>query len=352
MREYAATIDLINQLMPTLNLTVDENTGRLEQNTEQIYNNIEAYKRQAREQAKQAYYAAIVEEIANVEKKRYEAEMRLYELQAKQEELIRKGADANVLYAAAQALASGNAEEFWRNLSEEDRALMQVQEEISATKQALDEYNTEIDQHTNRLNEAIDASERMGKSTEDMYRDLANAAGGMKVTVETTLEELVIRARQLGRDSGYGVAKGVRDAIPEVESAWVKLAKRGQGAYLHTYDQHSPSRVMRAKGKDSGLGAALGVEDAIPTFEKAWAKFAEAGTSQYVQDQLDAAAAYPSIMAGTPGYGGGPTNNTRNVAYGGISIHINTQPGQDERAIADAVIEQLTAALGQEEAVF
>lgn len=352
MREYAATIDLINQLMPTLNLTVDETTGRLEQNTEQIYNNIEAYKRQAREQAKQAYYATIVEEMTAVQKDRYAAEMRLYELQQQQNILLEQGAQAVDLYAAAEAEAAGQGALFWASLSDQDRTLYEVMLEIQQTERALSAYDDELALHEQRLQTAIDATDQAGKSTQQLYDELKNAAGGMKVTAETTLADLVLRARQLGRDSGYGVAKGVRDAIPEVESAWVKLAKRGQGAYLHTYDQHSPSRLMRAKGKDSGLGAALGVEDAIPTFERAWTKFAEAGTSQYVQEQLDAAAAYPSIMAGTPGYGAGTTNNTRNVAYGGISININTQPGQDVNAIADAVIDRLTVELGQEEAAF
>ena len=129
-----------------------------------------------------------------------------------------------------------------------------------------------------------------------------------------------------------------------------RLAKKGISAYAYEMDQHSPSRVMRAKGKDSGLGAALGVEDSIPDMERAMTALAEAGRESYAQQQLDYVAQYPSMMQGVPGYGGGTTTNTRNVAYGGISININTQPGQDAHSIADAVLEELTVRLGQEEA--
>ena len=322
MREYAGTIDLINQIMPELNLTIDEGTGRLEQNTQQILNNIDALKNQARQQAQQAYYSAIIEELTKVEKERYAAELRLYELQAQKEELLRSGAQAVDLYAAAEAEAAGRGAEFWAQLSEQDRELYDVTLEIQNTQKALDGYTEAVALHTQKLEQAYEATQQLNQD-----------------------------ARKLGRDTGNGIAQGVLDSIPAVESAFEKLAKKGQGAYLHTMDQHSPSRVMRAKGKDSGLGAALGVEDSIPAFEKAWAKFAEAGTSTYVQDQLNAVAEYPSIMAGTPGYGSS-TTSTRNVAYGGISININTQPGQDAQSIADAVMERLTLELGQEEAVF
>ena len=352
MREYAATVGLLNELMPELNLTIDEGTGRLSKNTTEIRNNIGALRDQAREQAKQAYYAAIIDELTAVEKDRYAAEMRLYELQQKQNELIAQGADANVLYASAQALASGNAEEFYRSLSEEDRALMQVLEELAATEQQLSAYDDEIARHTARLDEAAAANERFGRSTEDMAADFKSAFSGMKIGMDESMRDLLNRAKSLGYDTGAGIAKGVRDAIPEVESAFTKLAKRGQGAYMHTLDQHSPSRVMRAAGKDSGRGAALGVEDAIPDMERAMMRLAQSGSNTYLQEQLDYVAQYPSMVAGTAGYGGSTTTNNRSVTYGGISININTQPGQDAQGIADVVIQELTARLGREEASF
>ena len=303
-----------------------------------------------RVQAKQAYYAAIVEEIANVEKKRYEAEMRLYELQERQEELLRSGAQAVNMYAYTQAAAAGTADQFWASLSEEDRALYEVALEIQNTERALAEYDAEIERHEGKLQDAIDAQERMADSTKDLKTKFQEAFSGMKIGMDESMRELLDRARTLGYDTGLGIAKGVRDSTPEVESAFERLAKKGQGAYMHTMDQHSPSRVMRAKGKDSGRGAALGVEDSIPDMERAMAALAEAGQESYAQRQLEHVAQYPSMMQGVPGYGGGTTTNTRNVAYGGISININTQPGQDAQSIADVVLAELTVRLGQEEA--
>ena len=469
-REYAQTVELLNSLMPELNLSIDQNTGRLERNTSAIYRSIDGLKKQAQEQAKQSYYNRIIQESQKAYEALYTAQTRETELLAMKEELLARGA---VLYDGLAYAQTGSTEamaQFNAQLTEDDKALADIQLELnaltgeilnaeaaiaaaegkfdSATK-ALEDYGDAGDHAAESAAAQAEAQEALRKAYEaakaaaresidsqiGLFDELAEknewsaekiianwerqreafanysdnlqkavdigldealvqqlsdgsqqsmmildalvndtgisideinanfrglneakdaaaeALAGIETEFDGTMADMVLKSKHMGRDTGEGIAQGVLDSIPKVESAFEKLAKKGQGAYLHTMDQHSPSRVMRAKGKDSGLGAALGVEDSIPAFEKAWTKFAEAGTDSYVQDQLDAAAQYPSIMAGTPGYGGTATN-TRNVAYGGISININTQPGQDANAIADAVMERLTLELGQEEAVF
>lgn len=469
MREYAATVDLLNQLQPQLNLSIDEGTGRLDQSTDAIYDNIQALKEQAKEQAQQAYYTAIVENLTAVQKDRYAAETRLYELQARQEELLRSGAQAVDMYAYAQAAAAGTADQFWASLSDQDKALYEVMLELQRTEQALAGYDAELLRNEQVLDAAVDAQERMNKELENgasaadqqaesiaeirkayeaaktaakesidsqigLFDELAdenewsaekiienwekqkkafaNYEDNLKEAVELGLDETLVKqlsdgsqqsmmildalvndveisvdeinagfrgvsesrdsvarevtlirndvvlildemsgkARAMGKDTGLGVAQGIRDSIPDMEAAMRRLAAKGISAYAYEMDQHSPSRVMRAKGKDSGRGAALGVEDSIPDMERAMTALAEAGQESYAQHQLDYVAQYPSMMQGVPGYGGGNTTNTRNVAYGGISININTQPGQDAQSIADVVLAELTVRLGQEEA--
>ena len=87
-----------------------------------------------------------------------------------------------------------------------------------------------------------------------------------------------------------------------------------------------------------------------PILEKKIPK-AQAEEEAY-QEQLDHVAQYPSMMQGVPGYGTSTTTNNRSVAYGGINITIIAQAGQDTHDIVDAVLEELTVLLGQEEAAF
>lgn len=121
-------------------------------------------------------------------------------------------------------------------------------------------------------------------------------------------------------------------------------------AYRMGWEINSPSRKMMENSDYIIDGGVLQIQRRTPDVERAMSDLARAGNNAYLQETLDQVAQYPSLMQGAPGYGGGTTTNTRNVTYGGISININTQPGQDAQSIADVVLEELTVKLGQEEA--
>lgn len=468
-REYAQTVELLNALMPELDLSIDQVTGRLNTNTGAITANIASLRRQAQEQAKQAYYNRIIDESSKAYGALADAQIREAELLARKEQLMENGARLydNLSYAqvgSTQAMASFNA-----SLSAEDKELAAVAYELTVlggeirnteeviaglesdfetASKALEDYGDasdaaaesaqlqaeaqaelrkayeaaktaareSIDSQIGLFDELADKNEWSAKKIienwEKQETAFANYEDNLKKAVELGLDEALVKqlsdgsqqsmmildslvndveisvdeinsgflglneskdsvsevmgqirgdfegtladmtkkSRSMGKDSGLGVAQGIKDAIPDVEAAMRRLANKGISAYAYEMDQHSPSRVMRAKGKDSGRGAALGVEDSIPDMERAMTALAAAGQESYAQQQLDYVAQYPSMMQGVPGYGGGTTTNTRNVAYGGISININTQPGQDVHSIADVVLAELTVRLGQEEA--
>lgn len=471
-REYAQVVGLLNALMPELGLTINEVTGRLEQNTWAIEDNIQSLKKQAENQAKMAYYKKIIDSYTDAYEQQYAAQERLAQLEeeearireqlhiAEQQQMaanIRGNMDEIAVYrekvnAYTDALSAVEREknelipvleEFNAAVAAEEAALNAAtagyaelaeategataatdaqSEAVAALGEAYTQAKTDardsidsqiglfdelatknewsakkiiknwenqreaFNNYSDNLKKAVDMGldealvQQLSDGSQqsmmildalvndvDISVDEINAAfGGLSESKEIvsgvmanvkesfglSMREIIIQARSMGKDTGLGIARGVEDSIPAVESAWVKLANRGQGAYLHTYDQHSPSRLMRSKGKDSGLGAALGVKDAIPDFERAWTEFADAGAHTYMQQQLDAVAQYPSMMQGVPGYGTSTTTNNRSVAYGGINITINAQAGQDAHSIADAVLEELTVRLGQEEAAF
>ncbi|MBP3304936.1 MAG: hypothetical protein J6L24_03105 [Oscillospiraceae bacterium] len=470
-REYKQVVELLNALMPDLGLTINAVTGRLDQNTDAIRDNIKSLKDQAKAQAQQSYYKKIIDESAKAYESLYEAEARQAELLAEQAALLERGAQAHESMSYAQSGSTAAMSQFNAALSEDDKRLAAVnlelaalggeirnaesavaaaEEKVNSAAAAYEDYSEagegaaeaattmaeaqaalskayataknaareSIDSQIGLFSKMADESdwsaERIIENWEKQREAFANYEDNLKKAVELGLDETLVKqlsdgsqqsmmildalvndaevsvdqinaafgdrlnaadslaaamadmqtsfsdslnemlknSRKFGYDSGAGIAQGIRDATPLVESAYERLAKRGQGAYMHTMDQHSPSRVMRAAGKDSGRGAALGVEDAIPDMERAMMRLAQSGSDTYLQEQLDYVAQYPAMVAGAPGYGGGTTTNTRNVTYGGIFININTQPGQDSQSIADAVLQELTVRLGQEEAAF
>lgn len=322
-REYKQVVELLNALYPTLNLEIDKNTGYLKQNTGELSQNVAALKEQARQQAQQAYFAAIVEQLTQVQKERYATEMRLYELEAQQAELLRQGAQAVDLYAAAEAEAAGRGAEFWAQLSEQDRALYDVMIELQNTRGSLEKLDAELATHEQKLDNATKAYGRMEEA-----------------------------ARLAGYQTAEGLAEGIRNGGYLVEGAMKDVGKKAQVAYNRVMMIQSPSRLMMQSGGYTVAGIVEGITRNARDVELAMSDLARSGNDAYLQQQLDSVAHYPSLMAGTPGYGVASTTNTRNVAYGGISININAQPGQDLNALADAVVQRMTVELGQEEAAF
>ena len=471
-REYAQTVELLNALMPELDLQINQVTGRLNTNTGAITANIASLRKQAQEQAKQAYYKRIIDESSKAYEALADAQRRETELLARKEQLLANGAqmyDA-MSYAqtgSAQAMAAFNA-----SLSAEDQELAAVIQELvilggeirnaegaiagletefETANKALEDYGEgaetaaesagllvkaqeelrkvyetaktaareSIENQIGLFDELADKNEwsaekiitnwgkqqeafakyeeNLKKATElgldealvqqlsdgseqsmlildalvngtELSVDEINAAFGnlnqakdslagtmaeMKTTSQREFATIAKYAEAAGLDIVDGAANGILNNIGKYEQALKRLASRGQQAYRHEWSINSPSRVMQQLTDYIVDGAVIQLDRRTPDMERAMTDLAVAGQDAYIQQQLDAVAQYPSLMAGTPGYGAaGTTTNTRNVAYGGISININTQPGQDAHSIAEVVLEELTVRLGREEVIW
>lgn len=233
-----------------------------------------------------------------------------------------------------KATELGLDEALVQQLSDGSQQSMQILEAlVGGTEVKVDEINA--------------AFGGLNKSKENLSITLAE----IKTITNQGLDQIVKYAEAAGLDIVNGASNGILNNIGKYEQALKRLASRGQQAYRHEWSINSPSRVMQQLTDYIVDGAVIQLDRRTPDMERAMTSLAVAGQDAYLQQQLDAVAQYPSLMAGTPGYGAaGGTTNTRNVAYGGISININTQPGQDAHSIAEVVLEELTVRLGQEEA--
>lgn len=320
-REYQQVVELLRQLYPELNLAIDNNTGLLNKNTEELELSVDALKRQAEYQAKQAYYAAIVEELTAVQTERYAAEMRLVELEAQEAQLLAQGAQVVDLYAAAQAEAAGQGALFWSTLSEQDKALYEVQLEMQATRGEISKLDTELANAEDQLDNATAAMGRMSEN-----------------------------AKTAGYNTGAGVAQGIRESIPEVERAMQQLAKKGQAAYNQTMEIRSPARKMVVSGEYTGLGAVRGVENVIPDMEAAMRNLAQAGSAAYAQEQLMHIANYQVIVPAASGAGSSTTNN-HTYNGGPITLNVTAPAGQDPRTFAQTLFDALKDLIEEEGAM-
>ena len=470
-REYAQVVELLNSLMPELNLTIDEVTHRISQNSDAILDNIKTLREQAVQQAKMAYYKSIIDSFAKAYESQFAAEQKLFELQQQEQQLKEDLAMAEALQQAANIRGDASLSartdrviELNNALLENRKAQTNVSEELERTSQILDSEEAKLDAATAGYAELAGATEGATSATDGLstavsesakaYQDLkaeakksidsqiglfdeladeskwsaekiienwgkqqeafANYEDNLKKAVDMGLDEALVAqlsdgsersmmildeflngtsltideinaafgglseakdslsgtmaemeaiangtyadmedaAREAGYDTVAGLAAGIRNNTRIMENAMRDMAKKAQVSFNRTMEIQSPSRVMMRAGGYVVAGAVEGVERNARALEQAMASMARSANSAYLQEQLDYVAQYPAMVAGAPGYGGGTTANTRNVAYGGISININTQPGQDAQSIADAVIQELTVRLGQEEAAF
>lgn len=154
-REYAQTVELLNTLMPELDLTINSVTGRLEQNTWAIEDNIKSLKKQAEQQAKMAYYQEILDAYSKAYQAHYAAEQRLLELETKRDQLLAQGAQAYDTISYAESQATGVAQDHTIVMSEEDKALARVNYELNALRgqyaisgAALEEHAAKVDAAT------------------------------------------------------------------------------------------------------------------------------------------------------------------------------------------------------------
>lgn len=468
-REYAQVVELLNTLMPELDLTINEATGRLKQNTVAIDDNIQSLREQAEQQAKMAYYKTIIDAYAEAYETQYAAEQRLLELKEQERQLLEQGADAAITYTGAMTNGVVAANAMFYGLSELDQQLLQNQAEQGRLTLEIEESSKTLEKHRDKLDEATDgyesfadgsdeatdASKRLieaQKALDDAYAAaekearesidsqiglfdelasknewsaekiiqnwenqqaaFANYEDNLKKATELGLDETLVaqlsdgsqqsmmildalvndteisvdeinaafRDRMAAKESVVdemkatrvaagkeyrklqedvenagkyvmeGGARGIRNYAWKLEQAMGEAANLANKAYRMGWEINSPSRKMMENSDYIIDGGVLQIQRRTRDMERAMSDLAEAGTSAYLQETLDHVAQYPSMMQGVPGYGTSTTQNTRNVAYGGISININTQPGQDAQAIADAAMEELTVRLGQEEA--
>ena len=256
-----------------------------------------------------------------------------------------------------------SAEKIIKNWEDQQAAFANYEDNLKkATELGLDE--TLVAQLSDGSQQSMMILDALVNDTEISVDEINAAFGGldeakdslsgtmadMEAIAAGTYDDMEVAANAAGYDTVAGLAAGIRSNFSIMENAMRDMGKKAQIAFNRTMEIQSPSRVMARAGGYVVAGVVQGVERNSRDLEKAMSELATAGQVAY-QDQLDAVAQYPSMMQGVPGYGTSTTNN-RSVAYGGINITINAQAGQDAHDIADAVLEELTVRLGQEEAAF
>lgn len=310
--EYAHAVEALNDLYPDLNLQIDENTGRLTTNISEIERQTEALKQAAIQQALQQKFQYILDAMAAAQVEVYENQARLNELQAQHGEVIQRATQLAEQWAAEQAKLDGitdkNSEAYKAQAAAVDEAAAAYGRYRLENDAVLGEYA--------RLTQAIEK----GKATVQQYAsEYDRAVSGIAGILSS-------EGQAAGAAWTEGMANGIRSRIDRVRAAATEVAKVPPERARTLQNTHSPSKVAAEIGRFWDEGLVVGMERGKQEVEDTSAEVAQVMIPQ------------------------GITSNsvTTNHNVGGISVVVNAAQGQDVQQIAEAVMEEIQAAVERE----
>lgn len=182
-------VEQLNQVMPDLNLEIDEQTGKMNMSTDAILDNIDAMMALDRAAAAREHMSQIAEE-------QFQAELQLYDLQQQLTAVTEERKTAEEELAAAMdnttevfetnGMSADGARMKYAELSSEEKEL---EEQIAATRESVggltEEYQYCCDtiSDTESIYGAKDATEELGDAAADTGEDISVMADGAVTAV-------------------------------------------------------------------------------------------------------------------------------------------------------------------------
>ena len=172
---YKGAVDQLNALYPDLNLNIDEHTGKIKEDTDAIYDRIEAMKQEALYTAVQEKRTAIYKTIADAQVEQYKvaAELRA-DLQEAQEKIrenpsryMAKSKDvADLVYQDISTLTYEELIDFYDKLTGGMAGLIDVK--------PLDEYTKKWDEFSEEISEANGDLTALDATQQSLARTIVN----------------------------------------------------------------------------------------------------------------------------------------------------------------------------------
>ncbi len=152
---------------------------------------------------------------------------------------------------------------------------------------------------------------------------------------------------RIGKNIVEGIWNGISGSL-----SWIKEKLTGWvgdilGFIKKLFGINSPSTIMRDEvGKYLGLGIGTGFVESMSTVKRQMQQSLHAATDFSIPGLTAGVHYAPKSLATLTSASGSTTN------YGGVSINVYAQPGQDVNAIADTVMRKMQTAVERKNAVW
>lgn len=257
--EYAMIVEWLNDLMPDLNLQIDEETGYLKDSTKAIRDNILAWKEKALQEAYQDSYVESLKQQIKVEK---ELEENKDTLASKEERLIevkklaaiyeKQKHELQQRYSEEELIAGGKMYDVQQGYLEQLDAIYEEQKELQGQIPGLRDA---VKEGEGAFKDAANATEYWGKKMEE-------TAGAGEIVIDTLISS-------------------IRERRGEYAAAMKSLAEAGNKSFKATWQIRSPSRVAREDVKNIIEGYVKETKEREKEYAAAMEGLAEKGAYAY-----------------------------------------------------------------------
>ena len=272
MTEYRATVDALNEVIPGLNIQIDEQTGKIAGSTDAIRDQISAWQELAIAQAMQDKMSALMSEYGSL---LIDVQMAQNTLTQNEQREVEIKSELTQKYDELRSMTGMTYEEFLKyvgSLHKGQTVQNQFGDAVNDTYLAIVGLKTEeggLASQNEKLREEIAKGEESLTGYRDEVSNLQGAMEGLASGAESA-------GYAAGSAYGDGLVRGLKSRTDAVIGASMGLANNMSGMVNARLEIASPSRVAKRQGMYYGEGLVVGLRESMKSVRTAAANIADA----------------------------------------------------------------------------
>lgn len=263
-REYARTVEALQQLLPDVNLALDEQTGLIEGGASSLWEAVRAWQALAVQQAMQESYTEALKAYNDAAREQAQRTNELNAAQKTENDLKERASqieqELEEVRRRRKALDDDESLSVWEKISKRKELI----EQENALKKEYAELSGEIDKNVklqSNLQEAVDQGAGTVSDYKHRLEDMSAVLGKLPDAMQTAVDGMNESGGLLSTDFITGLIDGLYEKQGDAANAGEEIGDALVSGTRDSLDCHSPSRKGVAIGKDYDAGIAQGVRD-------------------------------------------------------------------------------------------
>lgn len=252
-REYARTVEALQQLLPDVNLALDEQTGLIEGGASSLWEAVRAWQALAVQQAMQESYTEALKAYNDAAREQAQRTNELNAAQKTENDLKERASqieqELEEVRRRRKALDDDESLSVWEKISKRKELI----EQENALKKEYAELSGEIDKNVklqSNLQEAVDQGAGTVSDYKHRLEDMSAVLGKLPDAMQTAVDGMNESGGLLSTDFITGLIDGLYEKQGDAANAGEEIGDALVSGTRDSLDCHSPSRKGVAIGKD------------------------------------------------------------------------------------------------------